>query len=209
MLGKKREEPKTYSGVHNPNYPEEADVSFGETISFNQLPPAIIRDLSLRPLPLFEKDIEDVERITHGPNDVTYIMRRRERPHVTDATSEKDQTYSQTTYFMDYVNGEIAGYLNVRRSELPDTWGLVATPYVVDTATYTKEDIDYKHKGLNGRRLDMANAYCMKIYGQPLHSGTHFESPHAEKAWTTLYDEGRAEVAMEHPEHGKRYRYKV
>lgn len=207
LRGKKKEEPKTYDSVHNPKYPEEADVSFGERISTRDIPEEVRKEITLRLTRGVRLD--DVERISHGPDDTTYIILEEERTPVNPALTEEERQPTQRVLIVDYVNGTAAGYLMVARSEAPDRWGLVGVPFVADTGTYSTQDFDFKGKGLGSRRLDVANNYCIKIYGQPLHSGVYFESDEAKKMWTDRYADGRAEIAADDPVLGKRYRYKV
>lgn len=146
------------------------------------------------------KNFSTIGRLSHTDGSVTYFAEQ------TKTYSEKGES-ELLTYFMDYIDGEPAGYSELRYNNTSEL-GSFTEPFVGMTRTYGPDDKKYglnnfQKRGLGERRLIEMDAYARAVYGKSLDSDTVLVHDNIDyqgnltssiaRIWERFVEEGKAE----------------
>ncbi len=184
-------------------------------ISYDELPEDVLTHIEtnsskyISPNDYLPRNFSHIYLLTHPDGSLTYI-------------AEQTKTYSggdteELAYLVDYIDGEMAGYGELRNSISNKSEYFSSKPFVGFTRTFTEEDTKgsgngFQRQGLGARRLVEMDGYARARFGAPLNSDTilmHDDAVTDESAprriWERFVEEGRAEMYME----GQHIRYRM
>ncbi len=133
-----------------------------------------------------EKDFDNIFRIIHDTNKITYIVQQQKTYCSTFDTED-------LTYLFEITNNEKIGHGELRYNFTNDDSFFIQKPFV----GFTQTENSFLKKGHGLQRYQLMNALTQAFYSLPLHSGTIRCHEDVAKLWYKLEKQNNAKSYQE------------